>query len=132
MKKKKTPEYEELIDRLTEQALKRNPERRKFAEQIKISLYEAWLDKPINNLATLVKNLEINAKKAEIEIEKHEERVVEFQTGVDILGFPVYCVHQVVFKPEGFKNPKRYSKKGSKLVEPTNTYAWKQWFVKQH
>lgn len=130
--KKKLPEYEELIDRLVVQVLKRNPEKREFEQQIKISLYESWRYKPVHNLHSLVKNLEINAKKAEIQVEKHEERVVEYQSGVDILGSPIYTVHQVVFQPEGYKNPKRYSKKGSEVVKPSNTYAWKQWFVKQH
>lgn len=130
--KKKLPEYEDLIDRLTVQVLKRSPEKQPLAEQVKISLYEAWRFKPVQELKKLVTTLEVNAFKAESVVEKMEERIVEFQTGVDILGFPIYCVHKVVFKPEGFRNPKRYSKKGSDVVEKTNTYAWKMWLVKQH
>lgn len=130
--KKKKHDYEELIDRLVIQIVKRNPDKLEFEQDIKVVMYDKWSSQPIENLVKTVRELEQNSFKAESIYNKSEHRRVEFCIGVDILGFPIYCVHEVFFKPLVYNKLQRRFPTEKPRFKKDDSYAWKQYEVKQH
>ena len=110
MRKQKLPEFEDLIERLYQSVVLRHPNS-PSGEQLMEKLRIGWSGNH-KGLYETVKQLEINEHKANILTRKVDIRHVEFQCGVDILGFPVYVQHITKFE-NLTKDPKRYKKKGS-------------------
>lgn len=110
MRKQKIPPFEELIERLYNSIVLRNPDKPSGQGLIdKLTL--AWQGKD-ELLYKQVKQLEINEHKANVINQKTEVRQVLFTTGVDFLGFPTFTQHIVKFE-NITRDPKRYKKKGS-------------------
>ncbi len=110
MRNKKLPEFEDLIERLYQSVILRHPNSpsgEKLMEKLRIG----WSGKH-KELYQTVKQLEINEHKANVLTKKVDIRQVEFQVGVDILGFPTFTQHITKFE-NLTKDPKRYKKKGS-------------------
>lgn len=110
--KSKIPNFDELIDRLIEQISKRHPDKPITSELVE-TFRNSWKNKQ-PELYKMVKQLEINSNKAESINNRLDERHLQFQIGVDILGNPIYHEHKVLFKRD-YQDQKRYSKKGSKI-----------------
>lgn len=110
--KSKIPNFDELIDRLIEQISKRHPDKPITSELVE-TFRNSWKNKQ-PELYKMVKQLEINSNKAESINNRLDERHLQFQIGVDVLGNPIYHEHKVLFK-RNYQDPKSYSKKGSKI-----------------
>ncbi len=110
--KSKIPNFDELIDRLITQVQKRHADKPITSELVE-TFRSGWKHKQ-SELYKMVKQLEINSNKAESINNRLDERHLQFQIGVDILGNPIYHEHKVLFKRD-YQDPKRYSKKGSKI-----------------
>lgn len=110
--KSKVPPFDELIDRLIIQVQKRHADKPITSELVE-TFRSGWKHKQ-SELYKMVKQLEINSNKAESINNRLDERHLQFQIGVDILGNPIYHEHKVLFKRD-YQDPKRYSKKGSKI-----------------
>ena len=110
--KSKVPPFDELIDRLIIQVQKRHADKPITSELVE-TFRSGWKHKQ-SELYKMVKQLEINSNKAESINNRLDERQVVFAIGVDVLGNPIYHEHKVLFKRD-FDDPKRYSKKGSKI-----------------
>ena len=110
--KSKIPSLDELIDRLIEQVSKRHPDKPITSELVE-TFRNSWKNQQ-PELYKMVKQLEINSNKAKSIENRLDERHVVFSIGVDVLGNPIYHEHKVLFKRD-FEDPKRYSKKGSKV-----------------
>lgn len=110
--KSKIPPFDELIDRLITQVQKRHHDKPITSELVE-TFRNSWKYKQ-PELYKMVKQLEINSNKAESINNRLDERQVVFAIGVDVLGNPIYHEHKVLFKRD-YEDPKRYSKKGSKI-----------------
>ena len=110
--KSKIPNFDELIDRLIEQVSKRHPDKEITSELVE-TFRNGWKYRQ-SELYKMVKQLEINSNKVKSIEDRFDERHVVFPIGTDILGNPMYHEHKVLFKRD-FKDPKHYSKKGSKV-----------------
>lgn len=110
--KNKIPPFDELIDRLIIQVQKRHADKPITSELVE-TFRSGWKHKQ-SELYKMVKQLEINSNKAKSIENRLDERHVVFSIGVDVLGNPIYHEHKVLFKRD-FEDPKRYSKKGSKV-----------------
>jgi hypothetical protein len=114
MKKQNLPPFEELIERLHNSIVLRNPNK-PSGQGLIDKLTEAWQGKDAE-LYKMVKQLEINEYKANVLNKKTDVRQLEFCTGVDVLGFPTYIQHIVKFE-NLTRDPKRYKKKGSEFAQ---------------
>lgn len=108
--RKSTPPFEELINRFIACIIVRHPET-EINESFAETLAEAWKGKD-KQLYAQVKLMENNEVKINNLQKRIDVRQVEFQTGVDILGFPTFTTHYLKFE-NSFKDPSRYKKKGS-------------------
>lgn len=119
MRKKTTPDFDDLIDRLVKSISLRHPQQ-KIDEDFILKMSNAWKGKD-KELYKMVKQLEINQNKAKSIGDSIDNRVVTFQIGVDVLGNPIYHEHKVSFVKE-FKDPKGYSKQGTKISLKKDRY----------
>jgi hypothetical protein len=110
MKKQNLPPFEELIERLYNSIVLRNPN--KPSGQGLIDKLTLAYEGKHAELYKMVKQLEINEHKANVLNQKIDVRQTEFCTGVDVLGFPTFTQHIVKFE-NLTRDPKRYKKKGS-------------------
>ena len=94
--KSKVPPFDELIDRLIIQVQKRHADKPITSELVE-TFRSGWKHKQ-SELYKMVKQLEINSNKAESINNRLDERHLQFQIGVDILGNPIYHEHKVLFK----------------------------------
>ena len=94
--KNKIPPFYELIDRLIKQVALRHPDKPITSELVE-TFRNSWKYKQ-PELYKMVKQLEINSNKAESINNRLDERHLQFQIGVDILGNPIYHEHKVLFK----------------------------------
>jgi hypothetical protein len=124
--KTKIPPFDELIDRLVIQVKARHPEKEMTPEVIE-TFRKGWRNQDLQ-LYKMIKQLEINSNKAKSIDNKIDERQVKFQIGVDVLGNPIYHEHKVLFKRD-FEDPKRYSKKGSKVKYQDSYFFTERTFV---
>ena len=124
--KSKIPNFDELIDRLIEQISKRHPDKPITSELVE-TFRNSWKNKQ-PELYKMVKQLEINSNKAESINNRLDERQVVFLIGCDILGNPIYHEHKVLFKRD-YQDPKRYSKKGSKIKYEDSYFFAQKTFV---
>ena len=124
--KTKIPPFYELIDRLIKQVILRHPDKPITSELVE-TFRNSWKHKQLE-LYKMVKQLEINSNKAESINNRLDERHLQFQIGVDVLGNPIYHEHKVLFKRD-FEDPKRYSKKGSKVKYRDEYYFTQNTFV---
>ena len=125
--KSKVPPFDELIDRLIIQVQKRHADKPITSELVE-TFRSGWKHKQ-PELYKMVKQLEINSNKAESINNRLDERQVVFAIGVDVLGNPIYHEHKVLFKRD-FDDPKRYSKKGSKIkYQDSNFFTSKTYVV---
>jgi len=85
-----------------------------IGESEKLFLAEKWKGKEADLLRN-VKRLEQEFISYQNSLKRYETRIVTFQTGVDVLGFPTYTSHLLRFENK-FKDPKRYKKQGSELT----------------
>ena len=106
--KSKVPPFDELIDRLIKQVSLRHPDKPITSELVE-TFRSGWKYKQ-PELYKMVKQLEINSNKVESINNRLDERHLQFQIGVDVLGNPIYHEHKVLFKRD-YEDPKRYSKK---------------------
>lgn len=113
MKKTNLPDFQELIMRLAKCIQMRNPDKSITAEAI-VQLTFAWEGKH-KELYETVKKLEQNQRAAIQQLKETEDRVVEFQIGVDCVGFPIFVTHATRFQNK-WRDPKRFSKEGSTFV----------------
>lgn len=114
MKKQNSPPFDELIERLHNSIVLRNPNK-PSGQGLIDKLTEAWRGKDAE-LYKMVKQLEINEHKANVLNRKTDVRNVTYQTGIDVLGFPTYVQHIVKFENLN-RDPKRYKKKGSEFAQ---------------
>jgi len=114
MRKQKLPPFEELIERLYQSLVLRHP-KKPCGQGLIDKLTNAWSGKHAE-LYQMVKQLEINEHKVNVMNRKVDVRQVEYQTGVDFLGFPTFTQHIVKFENLS-KEPKRFSKKGIKFAQ---------------
>ena len=112
MKKKEREDFDDLIDRLVKSISLRHPQQ-KIDDEFVLKMSNAWRFKH-KELYKMVKQLEINQNKVKSIENSFDNRVVTFQIGVDVLGNPIYHEHKVSFIKE-FKDPKGYSKQGTKI-----------------
>ena len=125
--KSKVPPFDELIDRLIIQVQKRHADKPITSELVE-TFRSGWKHKQ-SELYKMVKQLEINSNKAESINNRLDERHVVFPIGTDILGNPIYHEHKVLFKRD-YEDPKRYSKKGSKIkYEDSYFFAQKTYTI---
>lgn len=124
--KSKIPSLDELIDRLIIQISKRHPDKPITSELVE-TFRNSWKNKQ-PELYKMVKQLEINSNKVQSIEKRLDERHVVFSIGVDVLGNPIYHEHKVLFKRD-FEDPKRYSKKGSKVKYQDSYFFSKRTFV---
>ena len=124
--KNKIPPFYELIDRLITQVQKRHTDKPITSELVE-TFRNSWKNKQ-PELYKMVKQLEINSNKAESINNRLDERHLQFQIGVDILGNPIYHEHKVLFKRD-YEDPKRYSKKGSKIKYEDSYFFAQKTFV---
>jgi hypothetical protein len=124
--KSKLPQFDELIDRLIAQVQKRHPDKPITSELIETFRIGWKHQQP--ELYKMVKQLEINSNKAESINNRLDERQVVFTIGCDILGNPIYHEHKVLFKRD-YQDPKRYSKKGSKVKYEDSYFFTSKTFV---
>lgn len=108
--KTKIPHIEELMDRYVQSLGVRYPNL-PIGENAKNRLIESWKGQE-KKLYGIVKNLESEELAYNKEQRKIDKRVITFQTGVDILGFPTFTTHVVQFE-NNFRDPKRFKKQGS-------------------
>lgn len=114
MRKQNLPPFEELVERLHNSIVLRNPNK-PSGQGLIDKLTEAWQGKDAE-LYKMVKQLEINEHKANVINRKIDVRQTQFQVGVDFLGFPTYVQHIVKFE-NIIRDPKRYKKKGSEFAQ---------------
>lgn len=126
MRKKTTPDFGDLIDRLVKSISLRHPQQ-KIDEDFILKMSNAWKGKG-KELYKMVKQLEINQNKAKSIGDSIDNRVVTFQIGVDVLGNPIYHEHKVSFVKE-FKDTKGYSKQGSKIKYEDSYFFAQKTFV---
>lgn len=128
MKKTNRPPFDELIERMYAAIDFRHPDK-KMTHLQKDNLRIAWSGKD-DQLYRQVVEMERNNHKAVSIKDKFEDRTVTFQIGVDVLGNPTYCEHNVRFKKD-FTKPSRFSKKGSTTTFSSNYLffgrIFKQW-----
>lgn len=124
--KSKIPNFDELIDRLIAQVSLRHPEKPITSELVE-TFRSGWKHQQ-PELYKMVKQLEINSNKAESINNRLDERQVVFPIGCDILGNPIYHEHKVLFKRD-YQDPKRYSKKGSKVKYEDSYFFTSKTFV---
>ena len=124
--KSKVPPFDELIDRLIIQVQKRHADKPITSELVE-TFRSGWKHKQ-SELYKMVKQLEINSNKAESINNRLDERQVVFAIGVDVLGNPIYHEHKVLFKRD-YEDPKRYSKKGSKIKYEDSYFFAQKTFV---
>jgi hypothetical protein len=124
--KSKIPPFDELIDRLITQVQKRHPDKPITSELVE-TFRNGWKHQQ-PELYKMVKQLEINSNKVESINNRLDERHLQFQIGVDILGNPIYHEHKVLFKRD-YQDPKRYSKKGSKVKYEDSYFFTQKTFV---
>jgi hypothetical protein len=124
--KSKIPNFDELIDRLIAQVQKRHPDKPITSELVE-TFRSGWKHQQ-HELYKMVKQLEINSNKVESINNRLDERHLQFQIGVDILGNPIYHEHKVLFKRD-YQDPKRYSKKGSKVKYEDSYFFTQKTFV---
>lgn len=124
--KSKIPPFDELIDRLIKQVSLRHPDKPITSELVE-TFRSGWKHQQ-PELYKMVKQLEINSNKAESINNRLDERHLQFQIGVDILGNPIYHEHKVLFKRD-YEDPKRYSKKGSKIKYQDEYFFTSKTFV---
>jgi hypothetical protein len=110
--KKKTPSFDELFSRFLVQIKNREPEKELTTEIIN-RLRAVWSIEPIHNFYSVVIKMEQNSLKVQDILKKSELIINEFQLGYSISGDPIITTH-VVQRQMKVKDPKRYSKKGSK------------------
>jgi len=110
MRKQNLPPFENLIERLYQSILLRHPDK-PAGEPLMEKLRIGWTGKH-KELYQTVKQLEINEHKVNVIEQKIDIRQLEFQCGVDFLGFPTFTQHIVRFE-RITRDPKRYKKKGS-------------------
>jgi len=114
MRKQNLPPFENLIERLYQSILLRHPDK-PSGEPLMEKLRIGWSGKH-KELYETVKQLEINEYKVNVIEQKIDIRELEFQCGVDILGFPTFTQHIVKFE-NITRDPKRYKKKGSDFYQ---------------
>ena len=124
--KSKVPPFDELIDRLIKQVSLRHPDKPITSELVE-TFRSGWKHQQ-PELYKMVKQLEINSNKAESINNRLDERHLQFQIGVDILGNPIYHEHKVLFKRD-YEDQKRYSKKGSKIKYEDSYFFAQKTFV---
>lgn len=124
--KSKIPPFDELIDRLIVQVKKRHADKHITSELVE-TFRNGWKHQQ-PELYKMVKQLEINSNKAESINNRLDERQVVFAIGVDVLGNPIYHEHKVLFKRD-YEDPKRYSKKGSKIKYEDSYFFSQKTFV---
>jgi hypothetical protein len=124
--KSKIPTFDELIDRLIKQVTLRHPDKPITSELVE-TFKNSWKYKQ-PELYKMVKQLEINSNKAESINNRLDERHVVFPIGTDILGNPIYHEHKVLFRRD-YEDPKRYSKKGSKVKFEDSYYFTSKTYV---
>lgn len=93
MKKKTIPPLKDLIDRYVKCIEFQNQDKPKITAEGKFYLKSQWLGKE-EKLYKLVKDLEIKVVQTKNLTERFETRTCTFQTGVDVLGFPTFTVHE--------------------------------------
>lgn len=94
--KKFTPSLEELIDRYAYQIQARN-NKTEISKEGKKMLFDAWIGKE-KRLYLTVKDMENKQVQFENLQKRIDHRIMETQIGADVLGFPIYLVHEVVFE----------------------------------
>ena len=120
--KKKLPTFEELFSRFLEQIKNREPEKELTSDIIN-HLRSVWSIEPISNFLQIVRKMEQNALKVTDILKKSELIVNEFQTGVSICGSPIIHTH-LVQRQMKVKDPKMYSKKGSKMEDQVSVIEY--------
>jgi hypothetical protein len=114
MRKQKLPPFEELIERYCNSIQLRNPNK-EVGEDFREKMINAWSGKD-KLLYNRVKEMEITEHRINLLNKKVDRRVVEFQTGVDALGFPTFTTHIVRFE-NIITDPHRYKKQGSNFEQ---------------
>jgi hypothetical protein len=94
--KTKIPPIEELVNRLAKQIEYRH-EGKVISENEKLFLIEKWTGKE-SALYITVKDMENKQVKFKNVKDRIDHRTVQFQCGVDFLGFPIYVIHEAVFQ----------------------------------
>ncbi|MBP9794112.1 MAG: hypothetical protein KBC56_08950 [Flavobacterium sp.] len=126
--KKKRPPHDELLERLFASINLRHPKQPLTEKQVSKLIF-AWEGKS-EKLYKMVIEMEQTENKVKSKIQNFDDRVFECQIGVDVLGFPIYCRHDVRFE-RTFTKPSRFSKKGSESVSSRN-YLFNEFLIKQH
>lgn len=96
--KKKTPPFDELIERFTQSIQLKHPEVPITESGIKI-LKETWKGKE-ERLYAKVKQMENEEVKFNNLKRRIDHRIMETQIAVDVLGFPIYLTHENVFQTD--------------------------------
>jgi len=123
--KKLLPSLEELIDRYSHQIQLRNPQI-PITENGKKLLSETWQGKE-QRLYEKVKDMENKNVQYENIKKTIDHREVQFQVGVDFLGFPIYTIHEVVFQNHEVRKEFR-----NQNVPCQSFMGSRQYNVKQH
>lgn len=93
MKKSKIPKLDELLNRYVKCIEFQNPQSPKITKSGKLFLKSQWIGQE-EKLYKMVKDLEIKIVQTKNLTERFETRTCTFQTGVDVLGFPTFTVHE--------------------------------------
>jgi len=123
--KKFIPSLDELIDRLSVQIEKRHKNIKTSAKG-KEFLKSKWVGSEIK-LYEQVKKMENQQIQFENLQKTIDHRTITFQCGADVLGFPIYVIHEVVFQTDVDKSHK-YKKNASNQIFLNS----RQFTVKQH
>ena len=95
MKKKSIPSLKELLDRYVKCIEFQNPDKPKITAAGKLFLKSQWIGKE-EQLYKMIKDLEIKIVQTKNLSERFETRSCTFQIGVDVLGFPIFTVHETL------------------------------------
>lgn len=120
-----TPSLEELIDRYAYQIKARN-NKTEVSKQGKKMLFDAWIGKE-KRLYLTVKDMENKQVQFENLQKRIDHRIMQTQIGVDVLGFPIYLVHEVVFETAD-----EYKRRIGNRVSKQKFTNSKAYLVKQH
>lgn len=97
MKKSKIPKLDELVNRYVKCIEFQNPDKPKITKSGKLFLKSQWIGQE-EKLYKMVKDLEIKVVQTKNLTERFETRTCTFQTGVDVLGFPTFTVHETLIR----------------------------------
>jgi hypothetical protein len=114
----------ELIVRYAHQIQLRNPQI-PITEKGKDILLEAWRGKE-KKLYEKVKDMENKQIQFENLQKRIDHRIVEMQCGVDLLGFPIYIVHELVFENDTNNVKKQKNKSFNQRFLRSKQYEIKQ------